>query len=103
MRPAASVRRHGTSCGSMCCRIHCRRYRPGDVAAGGRITGGSKSVFPRLGIQPPNPSWGAMLARAYQYMEIAPEQMYAPGLAILVVSLAFNALGNRCASCSIRP
>jgi hypothetical protein len=43
---------------------------------------------------PPNPSWGAMLARAYQYMEIAPEQMYAPGLAILVVSLAFNALGE---------
>ena len=37
---------------------------------------------------------GAMLARAYQYMEIAPEQMYAPGLAILVVSLAFNALGE---------
>ena len=35
-----------------------------------------------------------MLARAYQYMEIAPEQMYAPGRAILVVSLAFNALGE---------
>ena len=39
--------------------------------------------FLGLGIQPPNPSWGAMLARAYQYIEIAPEQMYAPGLAIL--------------------
>lgn len=50
--------------------------------------------FLGLGIQPPNPSWGAMLARAYQYMEIAPEQMYAPGLAILVVALAFNALGE---------
>ncbi|WGR91097.1 ABC transporter permease [Bradyrhizobium sp. ISRA443] len=50
--------------------------------------------FLGLGIQPPDPSWGAMLARAYQYMEIAPEQMYAPGLAILVVSLAFNALGE---------
>jgi peptide/nickel transport system permease protein len=50
--------------------------------------------FLGLGIQPPDPSWGAMLARAYQYMEIAPEQMYAPGLAILVISLAFNALGE---------
>jgi peptide/nickel transport system permease protein len=50
--------------------------------------------FLGLGIQPPNPSWGAMLARAHQYMEIAPEQMYGPGLAILVVSLAFNALGE---------
>ena len=50
--------------------------------------------FLGLGIQPPNPSWGAMLARAYQYIEIAPEQMYAPGLAILCTALAFNALGE---------
>ncbi len=50
--------------------------------------------FLGLGIQPPDPSWGAMLARAYQYMEIAPEQMYSPGLAILVTALAFNTLGE---------
>ena len=37
---------------------------------------------------------GGMLSRAYNYMEISPEQMYAPGLAILVVALAFNALGE---------
>lgn len=50
--------------------------------------------FLGLGIQPPNPSWGAMLARAYQNMEIAPEQMYPPGLAILFTALAFNTLGE---------
>ena len=50
--------------------------------------------FLGLGVQPPQPSWGAMLARAYNYMEIAPEQMYAPGLAILFTSLAFNTLGE---------
>lgn len=50
--------------------------------------------FLGLGVQPPQPSWGAMLARAYQYMEIAPEQMYAPGLAILFTALAFNTLGE---------
>jgi len=50
--------------------------------------------FLGLGIQPPDPSWGAMLARAYQNMEIAPEQMYPPGLAILLTALAFNALGE---------
>jgi peptide/nickel transport system permease protein len=50
--------------------------------------------FLGLGVQPPQPSWGAMLARAYNYLEIAPEQMYAPGLAILVTALAFNALGE---------
>lgn len=50
--------------------------------------------FLGLGVQPPQPSWGAMLSRAYHYMEIAPSQMYAPGLAILVTALAFNTLGE---------
>ena len=50
--------------------------------------------FLGLGIQPPNASWGAMLARAYQNMELAPEQMYAPGFAILCTALAFNSLGE---------
>ena len=50
--------------------------------------------FLGLGVQPPNPSWGAMLARAYQAMDVAPEQMYPPGLAILFTALAFNALGE---------
>lgn len=50
--------------------------------------------FLGLGIQPPEPSWGSMLARAYQNMELAPEQMYAPGLAILLTALAFNTLGE---------
>jgi peptide/nickel transport system permease protein len=50
--------------------------------------------FLGLGVQPPDPSWGAMLARAYQYLEVAPEQMYAPGLAILLTAFAFSALGE---------
>lgn len=35
-----------------------------------------------------------MLARAYGYMDSAPEQMYAPGIAIMLTALAFNALGK---------
>lgn len=50
--------------------------------------------FLGLGVQPPQPSWGAMLARAYNYMEIAPEQMYSPGIAILLTALSFNTLGE---------
>ena len=50
--------------------------------------------FLGLGVQPPLPSWGGMLARAYNYMELAPEQMYAPGIAILLTALAFNTLGE---------
>ncbi len=50
--------------------------------------------FLGLGVQPPAPSWGGMLARAYNYMEIAPAQIYPPGFAILLTALAFNALGE---------
>ena len=50
--------------------------------------------FLSLGVQPPAVSWGGMLARAYTYLEVAPEQMYAPGFAILLTALAFNALGE---------
>lgn len=50
--------------------------------------------FLGLGVQPPDPSWGAMLARAYMFMEIAPEQMLAPGLMIMITALAFNTLGE---------
>lgn len=50
--------------------------------------------FLGLGAQPPSPSWGAMLASAYGHMEAAPEQMYPPGIAILLTALAFNALGD---------
>jgi peptide/nickel transport system permease protein len=50
--------------------------------------------FLSLGVQPPAASWGGMLARAYNYIEIAPAQMYTPGFAILLTALAFNALGE---------
>jgi peptide/nickel transport system permease protein len=50
--------------------------------------------FLGLGVQPPWPSWGQMLARGYTYMEIAPEQMYVPGMAILLTALAYNGLGE---------
>ena len=50
--------------------------------------------FLGLGVQPPYPSWGAMLARAYANMEIAPEQLYPPGIAILLTALSFNTLGE---------
>jgi peptide/nickel transport system permease protein len=47
-----------------------------------------------LGVQPPQASWGGMLSRAFNYMDVAPEQMYAPGLAIFLTALAFNGLGD---------
>ncbi|WP_172294582.1 ABC transporter permease [Pseudoruegeria sp. HB172150] len=50
--------------------------------------------FLSLGVQPPESSWGGMLARAYHYVEVAPAQMLAPGFAILLTALAFNTLGE---------
>ena len=50
--------------------------------------------FLGFGVQPPDVSWGMMIARGYMYMEIAPAQMYVPGLAILLTAIAFNTLGE---------
>ena len=50
--------------------------------------------FLGLGVQPPDVSWGAMIARGYLYMSLVPEQMYAPGLIIMITAVAFNALGE---------
>lgn len=47
-----------------------------------------------LGVQPPLPSWGNMLQRAQQYVFTAPELAVYPGIAITVVVLAFNFLGD---------
>jgi peptide/nickel transport system permease protein len=50
--------------------------------------------FLGLGVQPPTPSWGSMLGRAYAYSSKAPAQMLAPGIAIALCALAFNVLGD---------
>lgn len=47
-----------------------------------------------LGVQPPLPSWGNMLQRAQQYVFTAPALAIYPGIAITVVVLAFNFLGD---------
>jgi len=64
------------------------------ILLAGALLAEASLSFLGLGVQPPQPSWGAMLARAYQSMEIAPEQMYAPGIAILLTALAFNSAGE---------
>ncbi|MDQ3467363.1 MAG: ABC transporter permease [Chloroflexota bacterium] len=50
--------------------------------------------FLGLGTQPPQPSWGGMLNLARTYMEISPWMAIFPGLAIMVVVLGFNFLGD---------
>lgn len=47
-----------------------------------------------LGVQPPTPSWGNMLQRAQQYLFTAPVLAFYPGVAIVIVVLAFNFAGD---------
>ena len=50
--------------------------------------------FLGLGTQPPEPSWGGMLSDSRTYMELAPWLAVFPGLAIMLVVLGFNFLGD---------
>lgn len=50
--------------------------------------------FLGLGVQPPTPSWGKMLAESLDYIDIAPWMMLFPGLAIVITVLGFVLLGD---------
>jgi peptide/nickel transport system permease protein len=51
--------------------------------------------FLRLGVQPPAASWGAMIRDGTRYMLVAPHMVIAPGLAVFLVVLSVNLLGDR--------
>jgi peptide/nickel transport system permease protein len=50
--------------------------------------------FLGVGVQPPTPSWGAMLRTGSQYLEVAPWIGIASGAAIFLTVLAFNFVGD---------
>ena len=50
--------------------------------------------FLGLGAQPPTPSWGSMLSKGRPYLLTAPWLMIFPGLAIALVVLGFNLMGD---------
>ena len=50
--------------------------------------------FLGLGQQPPAPSWGSMLNTAQRFLTLAPWLAVWPGLAIFLVVLSFNLLGD---------
>ena len=50
--------------------------------------------FLGLGTQPPEASWGGMLSSARSYVEVDPWLSIFPGLAIMIVVLGFNFLGD---------
>lgn len=50
--------------------------------------------FLGIGVTPPTPEWGAMLADARSYMALAPHLLTIPGSALMMVVLSFNLLGD---------
>jgi peptide/nickel transport system permease protein len=58
------------------------------------IVGESVLSFLGLGVQPPTPSWGVMLASAQDFLDQAPRLAVYPGIAIATAALAFNLLGD---------
>lgn len=61
---------------------------------GSAILMGAALSFLGLGVQPPRPDWGNMLTVARIYFREAPWFAIYPGLAILIVAVAFNLLGD---------
>lgn len=47
-----------------------------------------------LGVQPPNPEWGAMLNEGRTFFDNSPYLMIAPGVAIMIVVFAANLFGE---------
>jgi peptide/nickel transport system permease protein len=47
-----------------------------------------------LGTQPPDPSWGRMLAESQTFFALAPWLALFPGMAILITVLGLNLLGD---------
>jgi peptide/nickel transport system permease protein len=50
--------------------------------------------FLGLGPQPPTPEWGAMLSTGRNFVTSSPQLATIPGLAILLVAMGFNLLGD---------
>ncbi len=61
---------------------------------GGIIILESALSFLGLGVKPPTPSWGGMLADGRAYIRTYPHIAIVPGLAITISVLAFNLVGD---------
>jgi len=51
--------------------------------------------FLGLGVQPPDASWGSMIKEGTRYLLVAPHLVLAPGIALMLVVLAVNLIGDQ--------
>ena len=64
------------------------------LGMGGAILSEAALSFLGLGVQPPTPSWGTMLSYGKSHLLDAPHLTIFPGIAIAVLVLGFNFLGD---------
>jgi peptide/nickel transport system permease protein len=64
------------------------------LSLGTAILTSSSLSFLGLGVQPPDPEWGAMLTKAREALRYTPIAALAPGVAITLVVLSFSMLGD---------
>jgi peptide/nickel transport system permease protein len=60
----------------------------------GAILSAAYLGFLGLGVQPPTPEWGAMLADGRTYLRTAPHVAVFPGIAVMLAVLGFNLFGD---------
>lgn len=61
---------------------------------GAAILGEASLSYLGMGINPPTASWGSMVSDGYNYLSMNPVIAIAPGVAIMVVVLCFNIVGD---------
>jgi len=64
------------------------------MSMAGAILSTAALGFLGLGVQPPTPEWGMMLNEAKRFLRIHPWQIFYPGVAIMMVVLSLNFLGD---------
>ncbi len=64
------------------------------VGLGSAVTAEAALSFLGLGIQPPTPSWGAILNTGLQFIRESAYLSTFPGMAIMITVLGFNLLGD---------
>jgi len=64
------------------------------VGMGNAVTAEAALSFLGLGVQPPTPSWGAILNTGLQFLRQTPYLSTFPGAAIMITVLGFNLLGD---------
>ncbi|MDO5064108.1 MAG: ABC transporter permease [Actinomyces bowdenii] len=64
------------------------------ISIPGRITAEAALSFLGVGVAPPTPSWGRTIGSAITWVATDPWYLLAPGMALFLVTLAFNLFGD---------